>query len=65
LSEDGSISAGGLDEEEEDDWGSLGLGHSEIERVSLGSPSEDDRDGFEMFGWSSECSPRRKVEVGR
>ena len=62
---DGSIKAGGLDEEEKGDWGSLELEYSKIERGSLGSPSVDDGDGSEIFVWSLVCSPRRKAEVGR
>ncbi len=51
---DGSIRAGGLEEEEEDDddgWGSLEIEDREIERDSLGSPSEDAElgDGSERF----------------
>ncbi len=54
LTIDGSIRAGGLEEEEEDDddgWGSLEIEDREIERDSLGSPSEDAElgDGSERF----------------
>jgi hypothetical protein len=50
---DGSARAGGLDEEEEGegDWWSLTFEDREIERDSLGSPSEDAElgGGSEMF----------------
>ena len=65
LTVDGSTKAGGLDEEEEDDWGSLEFGYSEIERDSLESPSVDTGGGSEIFVWSLVCSPRRKAEVWR
>ena len=62
---DGSIKAGGLDEEEKDDWESLEFEYSETERDSLRSPGVDAGAGSEMFVWSPVCSLRRKGEVWR
>lgn len=60
-----SIRAGGLDEEGEDDWGSSEFGDREIERESLGSPSEDAGGESEMFVRPPVCLPRRVAEVER
>lgn len=65
LTVEGSIRAGGLDEEGEDDWGSLEFEDREIERDSLGTPSEDAGGVSEMFAWPPVCSPRREAVVER
>jgi hypothetical protein len=65
LTADGSIRAGGLNEDGGDDCGSLEFEYSETERDSLGSLDVDAGDGSEMVVWSPVCSLRRKVEVGR
>jgi hypothetical protein len=65
LTVDGSTKAGELNEEGDDDCGSSELEYSEIERVSLGSPSVDAGGGSETVVWSPVCSLRRKAEAGR
>jgi hypothetical protein len=70
LTVDGSTRAGGLDEEgdSDGDWWSLGFEDREIERDSLGSPSDDAAElggRSEMFVRPPVCSPRRLEVVGR